>query len=454
MVGDTRIASRNAGATRRAFNPPGSHTRRNPLKITPWLAAAVTLLPLLQACGGSSGGSDGSVRLVNASTGYGALDLYSSDTLLASDTAADSAGNYVSLGAGTYTFKLKRNGSSTTVSSSERTIQDSTAHTLLAYTTAETLKTVFLTDNEDTPSSGTAELRVFNASTEAGSLDVYVTASDATLADSSPTASSLAGERFSGYSEISAGSYRIRVTGYGDKTDLRLDLDAVTLASQQITTLVLTTTPGGVLVNGLFIDQKSSVTARQNPSARVRLVAGAGSNGAVAATANGVTLSGGLKSPAVGSYALVPAGALTGSISLDGTSLTLPTATLDAGSDSTLLVTSENGSGTATLIADNNRPALSSSNAKLRLVHGVGGLGGAITLTADYSAVATDIATNTASTPVSLTAGSTMRLEATTPTVTSSLFLDTEVTLVAGKVYTLFMLGDANAPTGVLRRDR
>ena len=425
------------------------------MKINRWWVAVVALVPLLQACGGSSNdGSDGAVRLVNASDSYGALDLYSSDTLLASGVAADGASAYVSLGAGTYTLKLKRNGSSTTVSSSERTVLEGTPHTLLAYATADTLKTVFLTDSEAAPSSGTAKLRIFNASTEAGSLDVYVTASDATLADSSPTASSLAGERFSSYSEISAGSYRIRVTGYGDKSDLRLDLDAVTLASQQISTLVLTTTPGGVLVNGLFIEQKSDVAARKNASARVRLVAGAAGGGTVAATLNGVALSGGLKSPTVGSYLLVPAGALSGSLSLDGTSLTLPSATLAAGSDNSLLVTSSGGVGTATLIADDNRPALSSANARLRLVHGVGGLGGAITLTADYSAVATDVAVNSASSPASILAGSDMRLEASSPVAASALFLDDAVTLVAGKVYTLFMLGDANAPTGVLRRDR
>ena len=43
-----------------------------------------------------------------------------------------------------------------------------------------------------------------------------------------------------------------------------------------------------------------------------------------------------------------------------------------------------------------------------------------------------------------------MRLEATTPTVTGSLYLATDVTLQSGKVYTLFMLGDAATPEGVL----
>lgn len=425
------------------------------MRFIHWMAAMLAVVPLLQACGGAEDDSDDSaVRLVNASDSHDSLDLYASDTLLSSEVATDTAGSYVSLGDGTYTLKLKRSGSSTTSSSSDRTLIEGTAHTLLAYTTAETLKTVFLTDNEEAPSSGTAKLRVFNASTEAGTLDVYVTAADASLADSSATVSSLASERSSAYSEISAGSYRLRVTGSGDKADLRLDLDAVALANQQITTLVLTTTPGGVLVHGLFIDQGSTVTPRRNPSARVRLVAGAAANGTAGAVLNGTTLSAGLTSPAVGSYALVPAGALTGSATLDGVALALPDATLAAGSDNTLLVSSTGGSGVATLIADDNQPALSSSNARLRLVHGVGDLAGAITLTADYSAVATDIATRTASSATSLAASTAMRLEATTPSASSALYLGTDITLAAGKVYTLFMLGDANAPAGVLRRDR
>lgn len=425
------------------------------MKITRWMAAAIALIPLLQACGGGSGSSsDGAVRLVNASESDGALDLYSSDTLLSSGVAANSAGSYVTLGATTYSLQVKRSGTSTTLNSTSRTVIGDTSHTLLAYRTADTLKTVFLTESEAAPSSGAAKLRVFNASDEAGTVDVYVTASSAALADSSPTTSALAAERFGSYSEIGAGTYRIRVTGSGDKTDLRLDIDGIALTDQRITTLVLTTTPGGVLVNSVFVDQKSTVSAVANPSARIRLVAGAAANGVAAATINGSVLSAGLRSPTVGAYALVPAGALSGSITLGGTALTLPSATLAAGSDSTLLVTSSGGTGTATLIADDNQPAITATNAKLRLVNGVGGLASGITLTADYSALATDIAANAASTPASLTAGSAMRLEATTPTAASSLFLDDAVTLVAGKVYTLFMLGDANAPTGVLRRDR
>ncbi|MBX3607683.1 MAG: DUF4397 domain-containing protein [Piscinibacter sp.] len=426
------------------------------MKIRTWAALAAFGLPLLfTACGGGGGsdGGDGALRLVNAAEGYASLDLYSTDTLISSAVTSDSAGSYVSLGAGTYTLKLKRNGSTTTSNSTDRSVAKDTAYTLLAYTTAETLKTVLLTEGEEAPSSGTAKLRVFNASTEAGTLDVYVTAPDAALSDSSATTAALGTERIGSYAEISAGTYRIRVTGSGDKTDLRLDLPSVTLADQQVTTLVLTATPGGVLVHGLSIDQKSDVTARKNPSARVRLVAGANANGSVAATANGVTLSAGLQSPAVGGYALVPAGDLALDVSLNGNSVASTATTLAAGSDSTLLVTGDAGSAVATLLNDDNRPALSSSNAKLRLVHGIGSLASPITLTADYSAVASDVARNTASAGTGVAAGTSIRLEASTPTA-GTLYLADDVTLLATRVYTVFMLGDSSAPLGVLRRDR
>lgn len=420
------------------------------------MAIAALSLPLLSGCGGgggSDGGGDGAVRLVNAADGYASLDLYANDTEIAAAVASDSAGDYVTLGSNTYTFKLKRAGSSTTASSAARTVSGNTSYTLLAYSTADSLRTVLLSETEEAPSSGAAKLRAFNGSVETGSVDVYVTDPAASLDDSSPTVASVGTERVSSYNEISAGTYRIRVTAAGDKSDLRLDLPSVVLSDQQITTLVLTSTPGGVLVNGLTMDQKSTVAARKNPSARVRLVAGADANGSVAATANGVQLSAGLRSPTVGNYVLVPAGALTLTVRLDNQAVATGATTLAAGSDVTLLVTGvAGGNARATLIADDNRPPLNSANAKLRLVNGVGSLASPLTLTADLSAIATDIAANAASTPVAIPAGTTTDLEVTS--LGQSLFAATDVTLLAGRVYTVFMLGDANAPVGVARRDR
>jgi hypothetical protein len=106
------------------------------------------------------------------------------------------------------------------------------------------------------------------------------------------------------------------------------------------------------------------------------------------------------------------------------------------------------------MLADDNKPPLIATNAKLRLVHAVNGLASTITLTADYSAVATDVAFAGASTSAQIPASTTYRLEATSPLSASSLYLATDVTLQASRVYTVFMFGDTTTPIGVLRRDR
>ena len=81
------------------------------------------------------------------------------------------------------------------------------------------------------------------------------------------------------------GTYRIRVTGAGNPSDLRLDIPQVILLNQRVATVILTPTAGGTLANGsVLIEQGSDGTgglysATPNTNARVRLVA-AVTNGA------------------------------------------------------------------------------------------------------------------------------------------------------------------------------
>lgn len=421
-------------------------------------AAAACILPLLYACGGGGdddgGGGSGRVRLVNATSDYASLDLYRSDTSMSTGVASDAAGEYVSLGSDSYTFNLKRNGSSTTSSTSSRSVAGGKSYTLLAYSTSESLKSVFLEESENAPGSGSAKVRVFNASIEAGSVDVYVTAPDALLSTSSPVSQALAAERVSGYTQFGAGTYRIRVTGNGNKSDLRLDIPSIALADQQIATVVLTSTPGGVLVHGLVINQKDTVSAQRNTSARVRLAASASAGGTVAATVNGTVLTAGFQSPTVGNYVIVPSGAATLAVTINGSAVATPATTFAAGSDNTLLVTGTAGAPTVSALNDDNRPPLNAANVKIRLVHGVSGLTSPATLTADFNAVAVDVAPNTASASASISANASAEIEVTSPGVSGSLFRRTDFNLQAGKVYSIFVVGDTTTPVGVPRQDR
>ena len=416
------------------------------------------LLPVLavvglSACGGSDDAQYAHVRLLNASPGYDSLDLYLDDDRQVAAIATGAVSGYADVDPDTYDTSVRRADSATDLATVERGYSEDSSYTLVAYGWEGSLKTYQLTDSEDSPGSGLTRVRVFNTATDAGTLDVYLTDSDTALTDATPIASSVAGASLSAYKNVDSGSWRLRVTGEDDATDVRLDLSAVALAGNKVVTVVLTPGSGGVLVNAIVLVQGGSATAYDNPSARVRLVAGSTGNATHSAVVAGTTLTSGTPSPAVGSYILVNAGSAQSlDLQVNGSRLSTTTVSLSAGGDYSLLV---HGAATApqlTVLSDNNRLPSSSSQAKLRLVNGAYNLAGGLTLNLDYDAMASDIAAGSASSYKSVTAstGSTMTVDLSG----SSLASWTDLTVTAKGIYSVFVLGDAASPTAVLRRDR
>jgi len=217
---------------------------------------------------------------------------------------------------------------------------------------------------------------------------------------------------------------------------------------------VVTPGAGSVLVNALQVTQRGAVVALAGAQARVRAVAAVTDSGAVSATVNGVVLMNGTGAPAAGAYRLVPAGAVAATVSVNGAAVTAPAVQLTAGTDHSLLVWGPAAAPAVAWIADDNRLPAVSGRAKLRLVHGVAGLGAPLALTMDFSPVADGVAGGTASIPQLVDAGTDAMLTVTAAGLGTPVFTAVEQTLAANAVYTLFLVGPADAPTGFLRKDR
>ena len=437
-----------------------------PYRLHPFAVAVCAVLPLAAGCGGGSttASKQGEVRLVNAAGDAGALDLYAGNAKIAAGVAAASAGGYASIDAGTPTLAVRLASSGASLASNAATaVEKGKRYTVLAYASGGAVAETVLADAEDAPGGDTARLRVFNtASVEAGALDAYLSATDCTaLAASNAIATNLAVAAPGAYATFGASAsgtpYRLCVTGAGDTGDLRLDLP-LPLVRQQVTTVVLTATAGGVLVDATLVEQQGAVTARRNASARLRLVADAAGHATVGATVNGVVLATAVGSPTVGAYATVPAGALAASVLIGGVPVPLGALSAAAGSDQTLLVAGSAAAATVALLADDNRRSTSTASpTRLRLVHGLNGLGDALTLDANAKRVASNVAFGAASTPVNVAAASAVTLEVTAPSLATPVYAATgtaALALTAGNVYTLFMLGDAGAPVPRLSQDR
>lgn len=410
----------------------------------------------LIGCGGADPkreeADNGHVRLVNASS-LPSLDFYEAETRLGAGVVDSAASNYNQLKPNGYLLRVKEAGSNSTLVMGGFTVTANRWNTLVAYTTDGAVKLAYLDESEPEPSAGIAKLRVFNASTEAGSLDVFVTSASQNLTGTLATVPGTLPEEFSTYREIGEGTYRIRVTGANAPNDVRLDMPSVTLSNRQVTTLVITSTSSGVLVNGITLEQRGAATARKNTSSRLRLVAGTlPTASTVAATVNGVALQ--FASPHVGAYALVPSGALTLDLLVNGTPATVAPLTATAGNDLTLMVLGTAAAPLVRLLHDDNRPP-GTALAKLRLVNGLNNLASPLTLTLDSTVAADGVALGEASEPT-VWGPLTYQFEVTAPGIITPIVAANDRTLIGNKVYTLFVLGDSTtgAPTVVLNASR
>ena len=433
----------------------------NSRRTTCFMAGLIVLG--LQACGGGGSDSTGSaaVRVINATQSHPSIDLLAGSTTLIAATALDTASAVVAQTAGSISFQANDAGGSTALVTATSAIGKDLHYSVLAYEASGAVKLALIGEDTTTPTTGTAQLRVFDAASSAGTLDVYVTAPDTDLASvAAPTftVSAPSYAQSSALASFAPGTYRVRVTAADNKTDLRLDMPAITLANQAIATVVLTPSAGANLVNGGLLLQQGSFTPYRNANARVRLAAAVSGGATVAASAGSTPIETALVAPSVGAYALVPTTTTTTNaalaVTINGSALTLPALALAAGSDATLLVHGSPGAATASLITDDNLLPSATTKLKMRLVNGVTGAATALTLNADFSVIASNVQPGQASATALVTGNSAMRLEVTSPLTQQSLYLQTDLSIPGAGVYTLFMLGDAAAPVGLLRRDR
>lgn len=438
------------------------------MRLKTWAAgiAVALTLPFLHGCGNDDA-QKGDVRIINATAEYSSLDLYKkasdgSDELVVGGTAANSASAYTAIDRGSYTFDVKASSSAGAAVPVTGTISKTDHFSIVTYLTGSTTKAQFLTEDETNPASNNAKLRIFNAATsEAASVDVYLTSSDCTALAVTDTAfaSAVTGLQTT-YTQVTAPSsggstWNVCVFAAGDTSTLLLDIAGLKLSDQEIATLILTHTSGGVLLNGAVLEQQGAYTTYASAIARVRVVADAAGGVPVSVTAGTSSLATGLPSPSVGNYMTVHAGAFSPTILYDTTSTsgyTLPA--VAAGTDYTLLVAGTAGAPAVTLITDNNTPSTNATNTvKVRVINGLNGASGTVSATVDGKSVGTASfgTASTSYTNIPPSSG-TSSIHAIISGATVPDLIDK--TFTAGNVDTIFIYGDVSAPVVTQSIDR
>jgi hypothetical protein len=418
------------------------------------LLGLVAALPLawLTACGGGGDdGNDAEMRLVNASAAYASLDLLVDDETAASAVAFGSGSSYANVKADDDVERvITATGSGTELLNQTGSLDSGEKYTLVAYGWEGALRTALITDDQDEADSGKTKVSIFNSSADSGELDVYLTDTDDSLDSSTPVAAGVDTGFRTGFTSVTSDTYRLRVTGAGDTSDLRLDIPAVTLNSTDVLTIVLTPGTGGVLVHAIGVVQDGDVTPYLNTQARLRMVAAVATVptfSRVTVNADTTILGANVQSFTIKDYVLVDAGDVTLATLVDGTPLTPKTVTVEAGSDMTVLVTGTSAAtATVEVLNDENRLPTAATKYKIRLVHAAPSLASQnLSMTVDSSDVVSDLPYATASSFLDRTAATEADIDITTPTQGSIYTLEDQ-NLAALNVYTVFMFENLDGP--------
>jgi len=420
-------------------------------------------LALLVSCKGSgdSKGGDARIRLLNLSTGYTSLDLITNvdadeddeDVTQSEGVALETVSDYQTMDADAYTIKLKRTGSGSILRSftNEELVEDDT-FTYVAYGEVGAFGAMRLDDTQDEADAGETKLSVSNVST-AGALDVYVTDTDTDLDDTTPVLSGV-GAGLTSFS-TNSGTYRLRVTASGDNDDVRLDIPNFPLPDRGVGALILTSTQGGTLANAIWLPQEGQPTKYTNTKARLRGAVGVANGASASIAVAGKSVLGSATAGVIGSrYTLLDAGTLPVTLAVNGTAVTVPNISLQAGADYTLLVWSNASGPQTTLIVDDNRLPSSAGNTKLRLLNGMSTLGAPLTLSMDFSPLIEGALVGDVSDEVEVQSGTDRQIDISNTSTAAQVLTRSSLTLQSNSVYTFFMSDNGPTPIGVLRRDR
>jgi hypothetical protein len=416
----------------------------------------------LTACGGggdsgsSSGGGTANVRLLNVLMDVPSVDLAVGTTAWFSGVASDTVSSYAQKATDTVSLELRAASSTTTLLTSSQGFGSGLYYTLVAWGRSGAPQMWKLEENSKTAdiTDGKGRVRVFGGTQEIGLLDVYLTGDTADLASATPNFTGTGEGAATGYAAVTAGTYRLRVTGTGNPDDVRLDVSGVVIPATKYVTLVLTAGAGGMLVNAYLLEQQGALTAYRNTNARLRVVAGVANQATVGMAWGGTAVATGLSSPVVTTYQLVTAGTRALGLSINGAAALTQNATLVPGGDYTVLAMGTAAAPQLKLLTDDNRVPSIGTRARVRLVHAAASQG-PLTLSVDYAVIAPDVAPGATSSVANVASNNSARVEVNTASSSTAVFLASDVNLQAKGVYTVFALdGAPSGATGLLRKDR
>jgi hypothetical protein len=220
---------------------------------------ALSALFTVASCGGGSSSDKADLRVLHAAVNEPSEDVLVDSTVVSSSLGYSANTGYLSVNHGSRHVQVEPSGTSSPIFDQTLTMNGGTETTVILEGLTS-VTGIVLSDNNTAPASGTAMVRVVNASPSMGTADVYVIPAGSSLTGLSPTVSSLALGSASGYQNLTisttsgaSNSFEVLFTQPGTTLTF-LSTGAFTLGSGQIRTVVALNSLSGGLTSTTLAD--------------------------------------------------------------------------------------------------------------------------------------------------------------------------------------------------------
>ena len=398
------------------------------------------------------------VRVINLVPNAAAISVQLDSTSLVTGLQFEQVTQYLTVDPGPREIKVSADGGTTNIIDISRNLAVAVDYTFVVYGPVEAINQTILIDTTTLiPNGGTFDLRVTNVST-IPAVDLYLTPAGTDLTVTAPVVSGISPGATSIFTAVNVGNYELRVTATGSK-EVIYDASAPASADKSLAEAIIFGKGSAKLVNLAYLNNDTSGTGQVVDSAlaEVKVLNGSSVGAPLNVLVDGTLALANIPFGGVSDYQKVATGSRTITIqstTTPGADLLTVVTNLGPATDTSIAVSGPAGALRSLVLADNNLPS-AAGRARVRFVNASPDLA-ALDVYVNFVRLFSSVATNSASPYTELLADATG-----TPyefdfnvagTVTPVLMLP-GVTVTSGRTYTIYVVGSAAAPQGVVSPD-
>jgi len=436
-----------------------------PIILRRLLTVLVCLLGLaLASCNGGNGvGATPNltrIRVINLVPNAPSIQVQlDSDQPLVSGLQFEQVTQYLEVKQGTHEFKVSADGGQTNIIDFTGTLGMAQDFTFVVYGPVEAVNQVLVFDTNNTvPNGGTFQVRVINVATGVTAVDVYITQPGVDLGVTAPVVSGVGVGQISAYFPGETGNAELRITPTASK-EVIYDAPIGSFADKTLAEVVVFGKGSARLVNAAVLNIDSSGTGQVYDStlAELKVLNGTSLNAPLNVFVDGALALANIPFAGVSNYQKVPVGTRTitvESAASPGATLLTVMATLAPATDTSIAVSGPAGGLRSLVLADNNLPS-AVNRARVRFVNASPDLA-AMDVYVNFVRQFANLASNTASPYAEIVAditGTIYEFDFNIAGTTTPVLMLPGVTLTSGKTYTVYVVGPAAAPQGVVSED-